>query len=230
MHDPLPHRIEYSRNRHSRAFLQDDTIIIRLARNLTRSEQEKHIDSLLRRMTRYALRERSRTLIDPFRPLLDGESRLTVTTGWGNHTFTLTPAKRSKTERTADGWHIDIAPDVRRRSLHRFLWSLISENALDTLSDRVRTINDQTLRVHISTVRLRYAVTQWGSCARHGAISLNPALLFVPCDLLDYVIVHELAHRLHTNHSRAYWRTMESVMPDCQERRKRLRNFRICSL
>ena len=47
----------------------------------------------------------------------------------------------------------------------------------------------------------------------------------MPMDLLDYVVVHELAHRREMNHSKDFWRIVEEVLPDYRERRKRLNNF-----
>ena len=64
-----------------------------------------------------------------------------------------------------------------------------------------------------SAVHLRCQRTRWGSCSRRGVISLNVCAAFQPAPVLDYLLLHELAHTRHMNHSGAYWQTVESVCP-----------------
>ena len=63
-----------------------------------------------------------------------------------------------------------------------------------------------------SNVSIKNQRTRWGSCARSGRISLNCKLLFLPCDLVRYVMVHELCHLIEPSHSHRFWahvRTLE---------------------
>jgi predicted metal-dependent hydrolase len=73
------------------------------------------------------------------------------------------------------------------------------------------------------SVRLSQAQTQWGSCTAHGAVRLNVQLVKLPLRLIDYVVVHELAHLRELNHSPAFWRVVESVCPDYASLRSELR-------
>lgn len=56
--------------------------------------------------------------------------------------------------------------------------------------------------------------TRWGSCSVRGNLNFNWRLILAPEQVLDYVVIHELAHRIHMNHSAAFYRTVETVMPD----------------
>jgi predicted metal-dependent hydrolase len=63
---------------------------------------------------------------------------------------------------------------------------------------------------------------QWGSCSAQNDIRINWRLVMAPPDLLDYVIVHELCHVTHKNHSKRFWNFVAVAMPDWKIRRKAL--------
>ncbi|MGA7593835.1 MAG: SprT family zinc-dependent metalloprotease [Gallionella sp.] len=73
------------------------------------------------------------------------------------------------------------------------------------------------------TVQLSQARTQWGSCTAQGAVRLNVQLIKLPPRLIDYVVVHELAHLRELNHSPAFWRVVEGACPDYACLRSELR-------
>ncbi|MBP5355165.1 MAG: M48 family metallopeptidase [Lachnospiraceae bacterium] len=65
--------------------------------------------------------------------------------------------------------------------------------------------------------------TRWGSCSSIGNINLHWKLIMLSDRLSDYIIVHELCHRIEMNHSKAFWQAVEAQIPDCAARRKELR-------
>lgn len=73
------------------------------------------------------------------------------------------------------------------------------------------------------TVRLSAAKTQWGCCTARGTVRLNEQLIRLPLRLVDYVVVHELAHLREMNHSAAFWEVVQSVCPDYAKLRRELR-------
>lgn len=74
-------------------------------------------------------------------------------------------------------------------------------------------------------IKLSSARTQWGSCTVHGIVRLNWQLVKMPLHLIDYVVVHELAHLVEMNHSPAFWHVVESVCPDYKQCRKELHSY-----
>lgn len=75
-------------------------------------------------------------------------------------------------------------------------------------------------------IAMRNQKTRWGSCSNDGNLNFNCRLLFLPPDLVDYVVVHELAHRRHMNHSPQFWQEVERYLPDYRDRRERLKGYR----
>ena len=63
------------------------------------------------------------------------------------------------------------------------------------------------------------AKTRWGSCSYNGALHFSFRLLYAPVAVIDYVVVHELAHTFHRNHSSAFWATVERYVPDWRAKR-----------
>lgn len=74
-----------------------------------------------------------------------------------------------------------------------------------------------------SRVLIRNQRKRWGSCGVDGTLRFNWRVMMLEPDLIDYVVVHELAHLKVRNHSSDFWNLVRDYMPDVQERRKRLR-------
>jgi predicted metal-dependent hydrolase len=79
------------------------------------------------------------------------------------------------------------------------------------------------LKVQVKRLRLSSAQTRWGSASADGSIRLNWRLVHFSPAVIDYVVVHELAHLREMNHSPAFWAVVQSVIPDMEARKALLR-------
>lgn len=84
----------------------------------------------------------------------------------------------------------------------------------DKLTKRVHELNQLYFKQVVKNVVLKKNSTNWGSCSIRDNINLSVSLLFAPVYVIDYVIIHELTHLIHMNHSDAYWAHVGSVMPE----------------
>lgn len=80
------------------------------------------------------------------------------------------------------------------------------------------------LGVQVRQLRLSAAHTRWGSATSSGTIRLHWRLMHFPPEVVDYVVVHELAHLREMNHSPAFWAVVRSVLPDPEPSRQALKH------
>jgi len=81
----------------------------------------------------------------------------------------------------------------------------------------------QKIGVQPSRIRVKEFKSRWGSCSSSGEISYNWRIIMAPNPIVDYVVVHELCHLVHQDHSKQYWHKVRSIMPDCQSKRNWLK-------
>jgi predicted metal-dependent hydrolase len=72
-------------------------------------------------------------------------------------------------------------------------------------------------------LKVRLQTSRWGSCTRDKTINLNCKLLLLPYELTYYIIIHELVHTIHFNHSPHFWAAVEKIIPNQRELRARLK-------
>jgi len=77
--------------------------------------------------------------------------------------------------------------------------------------------------VAVNTVRVMDLRHRWASCSTNGSVNVNWRTMMAPPTIIDYIIVHELAHLIHANHSSAFWNEVDKVLPDYRDRREWLR-------
>ncbi|HVS79114.1 MAG TPA: SprT family zinc-dependent metalloprotease [Candidatus Saccharimonadales bacterium] len=115
---------------------------------------------------------------------------------------------------------------------HSAVQSKISQAADKALKKEAETLLPQRLAVlarnhgyRYKDVRIRKLTSRWGSCSSDKIITLNFFLMQLPWPLIDYVILHELVHTKHLNHSAAFWQEFDSIYPGAKNYRKQLKKY-----
>ena len=87
-----------------------------------------------------------------------------------------------------------------------------------------------SMDVTVGSVKINSAKTRWGSCSGRKSLNFSWRLIMADDDVIDYVVVHELAHITEMNHSERFWAIVEGILPDYRERKLRLKSLqkRLC--
>ena len=106
----------------------------------------------------------------------------------------------------------------RSKAIQKLLSRVVAQDYLPAITRRVHELNERYFRQPVNQVRLKYNHSNWGSCSNNSNINLSTRLLFAPQEVIDYVIIHELAHLLEMNHSPRFWKLVSDAMPDYREK------------
>ena len=154
------------------------------------------------------------------------EKREAFTLGYGD-SVTLQGAQYAITARDGaqadfDGKVFCIPPGLEPEQIKRLCIQVYRRLAKTYLTRRVAVYAEQ-MGAAPAAVKINGAKTRWGSCSSKRSVNFSWRLMMADSSVIDYVVVHELAHLSEMNHSPRFWAIVESIFPDYRERQKVLR-------
>ena len=118
----------------------------------------------------------------------------------------------------------EVVEKDRQDLARKLINNLLSKKYHSDFERRVHELNAEHFQSEVDSVKLRYNYSKWGSCSANNNISLSTRLIFAPGDVVDYVIIHELAHLSEMNHSKRFWKLVEEAMPSYNHHEKWLKD------
>lgn len=100
------------------------------------------------------------------------------------------------------------------------------EKARKIITQKTKEVCEKT-GLQFTKIRIGNQKSRWGSCTKNGTLSFNYKLIYLPENLRDYIIVHEVCHLKELNHSSRFWRLVDEFFPSRKECRKNLKKYKI---
>lgn len=125
--------------------------------------------------------------------------------------------------------HMELMKERRKNAVQEPAERLTTEEIRELAEEALQYIPQRTayyaplVKVNYGKITIRNQRSRWGSCSGRGNLNFNCLLMLMPPEVIDYVVVHELCHRLEMNHSERFWKEVERVLPDYKLQKKWLR-------
>lgn len=143
--------------------------------------------------------------------------------------FVLTPLKQVFFSRNESALQMHLPEaiwkQISEEDLQKYFVDLrkyYQREAKKLISERIQIWSHQ-MDLHPSAVRFKNQKTRWGSCSSKKIINLNWRLIAAPIEVIDYILIHELSHLAHMNHSSKFWALVEKHCPDYMRSEKWLK-------
>lgn len=122
--------------------------------------------------------------------------------------------------------HHDPKRDKIQQYIRRIITQVMRQEAKVYLPSRLKELA-QAHSFRYENVVIKNAKSRWGSCSSANNINLNLNLMRLPAELIDYVLLHELAHTVEKNHGKGFWRLLEKVCPEAKKHNKTLKKYHV---
>ncbi|MDQ7057152.1 MAG: SprT family zinc-dependent metalloprotease [Ghiorsea sp.] len=133
--------------------------------------------------------------------------------------------QKGRTRLKEQNGKLEIFGDIQDKEVLRHVLNMwVKKKGREVLSPWLEDVAED-MDVSFGQVSIRLQKKRWGSCSTKGNINLNAALLFMPDYLVRHVLIHELTHLTHHNHSAAFWSAVEKFEPDYKSNRALLKEY-----
>jgi predicted metal-dependent hydrolase len=214
----LPLIISIERRNSSRASIGKKAVTFRISQYLSIAERDIQIE----KFRQWALKHLSKKA-DDIQQYLAKQYRHGDTLTARNKNFVLhiieTDEAKFRAKIAEGNIYIKLpkaaSPTIKERNTKTLVIKCLGNFFYMEIANRLIELNNLHFKKTIKKFSLKYMTSRWGSChAPSGTISISSRLLLAPKEVMDYVLIHELAHLVHMDHSKHFWAEVARAMPD----------------
>jgi hypothetical protein len=125
--------------------------------------------------------------------------------------------KSSKLKKIEREWILSIPSDWDKEKIIAVLIPHFKSTLKKYLEARIKYYEPKFSK-KVKSLTIRNQSTKWGSCSSKQGLNFNYRLIFAPLEIIDYLVVHEMSHLEHMNHSKSYWKKVYTVMSDYEKK------------
>ena len=221
---PVPVKIIVERRSSARVSLGKNAVIVRLPKHISMREKEITVQKFLV-WAKQQIREKKYYAFEqnPIEFYHEKEIKIWDTTFKIDIEY-FTTGRNKLSFRGSEILKIyllaSLSESEKKMEIQRLLLRFTERYFLKAIQQRTLFWNDQYFKEQIEKIDLKHTISRWGSCSSNRKISFSTKLLLLPESVIDYVIVHELAHLKEMNHSARFWKHVERAMPDYKSHQK----------
>lgn len=208
----------YIENRYDcRASIGHKGIHIRLSKHLTEAERTQQEQELTVWAVKYIAKHALNKRPPLYRQYHDGDTLKVMGRTYNIRIKYITKKNASNGELKTDNILLylseGMSPAQDQKHKTYLVSKLIGNEFQPFIASRLVALNEMHFKKPIKKLTLRDNISNWGSCSWDGNINISVRLLFAPPEVIDYILIHELAHLVEHNHSDRFWKLVEKAMP-----------------
>ena len=205
----------------------DGNVVVRAPKRATVGQIREVLDNRMDWIIKHKMKFEEQRRLNPKREYINGEKHLFLGKEYilrVNNSLANSAAKNSVSK---NGDFIDIwrADDLMAEELMQQWYLSMAKEIFPQIVTPVINNFRSIYNVAPNKISVKKMKSRWGSCSSKGSVSLNSKLIQTPVRCIEYVMVHELCHLIHFNHSKNFYSLLAEVIPDWKERKKELRSI-----
>lgn len=210
--------IIFAKKRSSSVSVKGKKLVFRLSSYLGKRQAYDHFSDLSSKIAKKIEKSPSSYFTKSFDEVLESGEFI-----FGNKRYVLEYTNKGRGVKLNGNVFI-VHINTKKENVERGILRILCKENYERLRTYLHVLNRQTYNYNIKDFQLKLVESKWGHCSHDNIIMLNLKLLNADIDILNYIIIHELSHIKHKNHSSRFWNNVERFCPNYKELRKKLKN------
>jgi hypothetical protein len=207
----------FIKKKNSSVSIKQNTLVFRLAESLSVKKAQEHFSYLLKKIHKKIEKTPPQTILTIEDIMERGYF------DFANQRYNLEYTTKTRSVKLIEQTFY-MHPKGKPQNIEKYIIKFLSQRYEDRVKKYVKAKNKETYNFKIKDIIIKNVSSKWGHCTHDNVIMLNIKLLNAPIEVFDYVIIHELAHIKHKNHSNKYWLEVQKFCPNYKKLRKSLKD------